>query len=134
MPSTVPDPVRISTPPTVEYSPSRRAAPADIAAAFGVPPPVQVGHNPEPAPDDFEQLAHAWRYFGRAMADALRMPEFVARLDRALDRADEARQRLRGMVERNATRRHLTVRRADLRAVLDELDAHRARLAAGGEQ
>lgn len=103
-----------------------------IAEAFGVP----LDSIPEKGQTstDAEAFAQAWRDLSRAMAEALRLPEFVGRLARALDRAEEARQRLRGMVERNATRRQLTVRRDDLRAVLDELDAHRARLAAGGDQ
>lgn len=98
-----------------------------IAEAFGVPPESQLLR-------DAEAFAQAWRDLGRAMADALRLPEFVERLARALDRAEEARQRLRGMVERNATRQRLTVRRDDLRAVLDELDAHRARLKAEADK
>ncbi|MGY1417394.1 hypothetical protein [Pseudomonas aeruginosa] len=103
-----------------------------IAEYFGVP----LDSIPEKGrpPTDAEAFAQAWRALGRAMADALRLPEFVGRLARALDRAEEARQRLRGMVERNATRQRLTVRRDDLRAVLDELDAHRARLAAGADK
>lgn len=103
-----------------------------IAEAFGVPLESLPEKGPRQA--EAEIFAQAWRDLGRAMADALRLPEFVARLARGLDRAEEARQRLRGMVERNATRQRLTVRRDDLRAVLAELDAHRARLAAGGDQ
>ncbi|MBO8406755.1 hypothetical protein IDZ74_29360 [Pseudomonas aeruginosa] len=103
-----------------------------IAAAFGVP----LESLPEKGARQAaaEVFAQAWRDLGRAMAYALRLPDYVARLARALDRSEQARQRLRGLVERNATRPRLTVRRDDLRAVLDELDAHRARLAAGGEQ
>ncbi|HBO8236519.1 TPA: hypothetical protein L5C36_005660 [Pseudomonas aeruginosa] len=103
-----------------------------IAEYFGVP----LDSIPEKGqpPTDAEVFAQAWRDLGRAMAEALRLPEFVGHLARALDRAEEARQRLRGMVERNATRQRLTVRRDDLRAVLDELDAHRARLAHGADK
>lgn len=111
---------------------AQRMTREQIAEAFGVPLDSIPGEGQPPT--DAEMFAQAMRDLGSAMADALRLPEFVARIARSLDRADEARQRLRGMIERNGTRRHLTVRRDDLRAVLDELDAHRARLAAGGDQ
>lgn len=56
---------------------------------------------------------------GRLFSDLLKLAS----------QADESRARLRSVLDRNATRDRLTVRRRDLRAVLDELDAHRARLA-----
>lgn len=87
--------------------------------------------NPPPAPPPVagaRQAVELGRMLGQFLRDVLEVGA------RGCARSDEARQRLRGMVERNTTRPTLTVRRDDLRAVLDELDAHRARLAAGGEQ
>lgn len=103
-----------------------------LAEAFGVP--LDAAPHPGTLHDQAAMLALAWRSLGREVAKALGLPAFVDRLARALERSDEARQRLRGMVERNATRHRLTVNRADLKLVLDELDAHRARLKAGGDQ
>lgn len=83
--------------------------------------------TPPPAPPLAPAAAAARELgaaFGRLLSDLLKLA----------GQADESRARLRAMLDRNATRDRLTVRRRDLRAVLDELDAHRARLAAGGEQ
>lgn len=97
-----------------------------IAAAFGVPlESVPAGGG---AFAEVEAFSSAMRALGKEVSKALGLEHFVARLARTLGRHDEARQRLRGMVERNAMRPRLTVQRADLQLVLDELDAHRARL------